>query len=317
MSDFRLSKPVAFMVFNRPDTTGRVFEEIRRARPPRLLVVADGPRPGRPEDAEKCSRVREIIDSVDWDCEILRNYADENMGCRTRMSSGLDWVFHTVEEAIILEDDCLPHPTFFRYCQELLNKYRDDERISIINGSNFQFGKNSTEYSYYFSCYQLIWGWASWRRSWKMNDVNMSLWPKVRDGKWLEEILDIRRARKHWTRMFEKVYQNEIDTWDFQWVFSCWINGLLSITPCENLVSNIGFAPDALHTRGNSPLASIPTREMEFPLKHPEFQIRNREADSFTERTAFSKPYYMKVIRGLKSRLGRLTHPATGPERKS
>ena len=152
------STPVAFIIFNRPDTTKRVFAEIAKARPPKLLVIADGPRADHPADVEKCAAVRAIIDGVDWDCEVLKNYSDVNLGCKRRVSSGLDWVFDTVEEAIILEDDCLPHPTFFRFCEEMLEKYRDDKRIAMISGDNLQFGRKRTGYSYYFSRYPHIWG---------------------------------------------------------------------------------------------------------------------------------------------------------------
>ncbi|MFM7711944.1 MAG: glycosyltransferase family 2 protein, partial [Microcystis sp.] len=142
-----------------PDTTARVFEAIRQAKPPKLLVVADGPRADRADDIEKCKAARAIIEGVDWDCEVLTNYSDVNLGCKNRVSSGLNWVFDTVEEAIILEDDCVPDPTFFRFCEELLEYYRHDQRIMVISGNNFQFGKKRTGYSYYFSVYTHCWGW--------------------------------------------------------------------------------------------------------------------------------------------------------------
>jgi hypothetical protein len=185
MSNFQIKTPVAFLVFNCPDTTIRVFEEIRCARPPKLLVVADGPRADRPGEADKCQAVRAVIETVDWPCEVLKNYSDVNLGCKIRVSSGLDWVFEQVEEAIILEGDCLPHPTFFRFCEELLETYRDDERIGMISGDNFQFGRKRGDASYYFSRYNHIWGWASWRRAWQHYDRNMAIWPKFRDDHWL------------------------------------------------------------------------------------------------------------------------------------
>ena len=156
--NWQLTTPVVFVIFNRPDTTAKVFEAIRQAKPPKLLVIADGARIDKPGEAKKCAAARAIINQVDWQCEVLTNYSDVNLGCRKRVSSGLDWVFEQVEEAIILEDDCLPHPTFFRYCQELLEKYRDDEHIMMISGNNFQFGRKRNEYSYYFSHYSHIWG---------------------------------------------------------------------------------------------------------------------------------------------------------------
>jgi hypothetical protein len=185
VNSFQLSTPVAFIIFNRPDTTARVFEAIRRAEPPQLLIVADGPRVDRPSDVERCAAARAVIERVDWDCEVLTNYAEANMGLADRVSSGLDWVFSLCDRAIVLEDDCLPDPSFFRFCDELLDRYRDDERVMAISGDNFQLGRRRTRYSYYLSRYNHCWGWATWRRGWQHYDHRMQLWPLVRDGGWL------------------------------------------------------------------------------------------------------------------------------------
>ncbi|MEN2383889.1 MAG: hypothetical protein KA716_33360 [Gloeotrichia echinulata DEX184] len=158
-----LSTPIGFFIFNRPDLTAQVFEAIRQTKPHKLLVVADGPR--FPEEEEKCLKTREVIKSVDWDCEVLTNFSEINLGCKYRVYSGLDWVFSQVEEAIILEDDCLPTPSFFYFCQTLLQRYRDDERVMHISGNNFQFGQSRTPYSYYFSKYNHIWGWGILEKS--------------------------------------------------------------------------------------------------------------------------------------------------------
>jgi hypothetical protein len=283
MADFQLTTPVAFLIFNRPDTTARVFEAIRQAKPPKLLVVADGPRPDRPDDVEKCKAARAIIDGVDWDCEVLTNYSDVNLGCKSRVSSGLNWVFDTVEEAIILEDDCLPHPSFFQFCEELLEYYRHDQRIMVISGDNFQFGRKRTEYSYYFSRYNHIWGWASWRRAWQYYDLKMKLWQEISDGSWLESILGETQAVKYWTKIFQTAYDNKVDSWDYGWTFACWIQNGLTILPNVNLVSNIGFGADATHTsRAIQSVVNNPVREMSFPLQHPPFITRHFEADRFT-----------------------------------
>jgi hypothetical protein len=183
MTDWKLSTPVAFLIFNRATTTERVFAEIARAKPRQLLLIADGPRPDREEEADRCAATRAIVDQVNWDCQVLKNYADCNLGCKKRVSSGLDWVFRNVEEAIILEDDCLPHPTFFRFCQEMLEKYRSDTRIMQICGFNALYEQQSLPYSYYFSKFGPIWGWASWRRAWEHYDVDMKLWPLVKREK--------------------------------------------------------------------------------------------------------------------------------------
>lgn len=283
MADFQLTTPVAFLIFNRPDTTARVFEAIRQAKPPKLLVVADGPRPDRADDVEKCKAARAIIEGVDWDCEVLTNYSDVNLGCKKRVSSGLDWVFSLVEEGIILEDDCVPDPTFFRFCEELLEYYRHDWRIMVISGNNFQFGKKRTGYSYYFSVYTHCWGWATWRRAWQYYDGEMKHWSQVRDGNWLESILVESQAVKYWTKIFQTTYDNKNDSWAYRWTFSCWIQNGLTILPNVNLVSNIGFGEDATHTSSSkSRVANLPVKEINFPLKHPPFLLRHVEADNFT-----------------------------------
>lgn len=301
MTDFQLTTPVAFLIFNRPDTTARVFEAIRQAKPPQLLVVADGPRPDRADDIEKCKAARAIIEGVDWDCEVFTNYSDINLGCKNRVSSGLNWVFDTVEQAIILEDDCLPHPSFFRFCQELLDYYRDDKRIMAISGDNFQFGRKRTEYSYYFSCYNHIWGWASWRRAWQYYDVKMRLWQEIRDGNWLESILGESQSVKYWTKILQTYYDHKIDTWDYPWTFACWIQNGLTILPNVNLVSNIGFREDATHTIGSkSRVANLPVKEMNFPLKHPPFLMRHVEADDFTQRNDYNLSLFTRLNNRLK-----------------
>lgn len=300
-----VQKPVAFLVFNRPDTTARVFEAIRKARPPKLLVVADGPRTDKPGEAERCAAVRRIIDGVDWTCEVLKNYSDVNLGCKQRVSSGLEWVFNTVEEAIILEDDCLPHPTFFPFCEELLDRYRNDERVAMISGDNFQFGQRRTEYSYYFSIYPHIWGWASWRRTWKMYDVDMRSWPEVRDGGWLHDIFGDARTVRYWTGIFDRAYRNEIDTWDYQLAFSLWIQAGLIILPNVNLVSNIGFGEGASHTNSGNIVANMPAEPMALPLRHPHFVVRNAQADRYTYRIQYEPGLFLKV----KLKLGLFTPP--------
>ncbi|MDT8317002.1 MAG: glycosyltransferase family 2 protein [bacterium] len=279
-----LTTPVAFIIFNRPETTKKVFETIRVASPSKLLVIADGPRLDKTGEAQRCEDARKIIEGVDWDCEILKNYSDTNMGCKKRVSSGLDWVFKNVGEAIILEDDCVPHPTFFRYCEEMLVKYRHDERVMSISGANFQFGRKRTDYSYYFSQYSIIWGWASWRRAWEKYDVNMSLWPEIKAGNWLYDIFPDKGVRKYWIGAFDGVFKCKIDTWDYQFEFACLVNNGLSIIPKINLVSNIGFGADATRTKEICKVSNIPVEKMDFPLNDPPFVIRDKKADNLTER---------------------------------
>jgi hypothetical protein len=282
-----MKTPIAFLIFNRPDTTEKVFTRIREAKPPKLLVVADGPRLDRIGEAQKCALTRAIIDRVDWECEVITNYSDINLGCKYRVSSGIDWIFQQVDEAIILEDDCLPDLSFFRYCEELLERYRDDTRIMFISGDNFQFGRKSTNDSYYFSrCINNtppIWGWATWRRSWQHYDVDLKLWKTIQDDNWLEDILEDRKIVKLWKQRFQSIYDKSFDTWDFQLVFACWTQSGLIIQPNVNLISNIGYGSEATHSKTLlTEFANMLVEPMSFPMKHSEFMIRDAKADRYS-----------------------------------
>lgn len=309
MSEFKLTTPVAFIIFNRPDTTERVFAEIAKAKPTKLLVVADGARTNKVGEADRVAATRAIIERVDWDCEVLTNFSDINLGCKHRVSSGIDWVFSQVEEAIILEDDCLPDPTFFRFCQEMLERYKHDQRIGMISGDNFQFGARRNNDSYYFSKYVHIWGWATWRDRWQESyDVDMKLWLAIRDEGRVLDIVSNQREALYWGAIFEKVYKNKIDTWDYQWVFANWIHSRVSVVPNENLISNIGFArADATHTTGSGEEADMPVVNIKFPLKHPHMILRSLLADKFeyekfNKRSIF-KRIYNKVLGVVKIKL--------------
>ena len=274
-----VSTPVAFIIFNRPDLTQIVFEAIRQAQPKKLLVVADGAR--FPEEIEKCQRARDIIKQVDWECEVLTNFSGPNMGCKLRVSSGLDWVFSQVEEAIILEDDCLPSPSFFSFCQTLLERYRYDERVMHISGDNFQLDQIRSQYSYNFSRYPHIWGWATWRRAWQHYDVDMRLWIDFQSSSLFRAMFDTNYEWLYWSDIFNSVYIGEIDTWDYQWYFCCWLQSALSIEPSVNLVSNLGFRWDATHVKEENPLAKLPVSEI-LSIVHPAIVTRNNAADKYT-----------------------------------
>ena len=250
--------PVAFFGFNRPDCTKVVFEEIRRYRPEKLFLVADGPRLSVPTDKLRCEAVREIMKSVDWDCEVKTNFSDENLGCKKRMASGIDWVFSQVEEAILIEDDCVPCPDFFRFCSELLVRYRNDPKIVHIAGTNFQAGRLRGDASYYFSRFVHIWGWASWRRAWQHYDVGMLSWPQAKKEKWLSKLYSDPLECKFWNDSFEQVYAGKFDTWDTQWAYACWRADGIGIIPNVNLVTNIAPAPMPRIPKGRSALWRFP-----------------------------------------------------------
>jgi len=233
--------PVAFLVFNRPDTTEQVFASIRQAQPETLLLVADGPRESHPGEVELCATVRGIIEQIDWPCRVLKNFSDVNMGCKERVSSGLDWVFSEVEEAIILEDDCLPHPDFFPFCQEMLVRYRDDERVMMIGGTNYLLDRLDIKESYFFSRYYAIWGWATWRRAWAKYDIAMQGWERFKQEEQIKSYYSQRFMQRHLEYTFDLAHTNRINTWDIQWFYTCLFNNGLSIVSKVNLISNIGL----------------------------------------------------------------------------
>lgn len=302
MPNFQLTTPIAFIIFNRADTTKRVFAEIAKARPPMLLVVGDGPRANRSGEAEKVAATRAIIERVDWDCEVLTNFSEVNLGCKQRVSSGIDWVFEQVETAIFLEDDCLPDPTFFRFCQEMLERYRHDQRIGMISGDNFQFGRRRNDDSYYFSKHVHVWGWATWRDRWAGSyDVAMARWPRIRDEGWLGDMVGNRREAAYWQNIFERVHRGEINSWAYQWVFANWVEGRMSVLPAVNLISNVGFDENATHTHGASIYANMKVEPMDFPLRHPEIVLPHREADSYTSQGMFNSSLSHRVLQKLRT----------------
>lgn len=275
----QLETPVVLIIFNRPDTTQVVFNEIKLARPKQLFVIADGARPDRPNEAERCTQTRDIVKHIDWECEVYTDFSDVNLGCKQRISSGLDWVFERVETAIILEDDCLPHASFFAYAQQLLDKYRHDERIMGISGTKALPDDIGVEDSYYFSRYAYIWGWATWRRAWSLFDKDMKAWPSMRTRNELLPILHDIEMVKYWDREFEETYKGNIDSWAYPWLLSCWVHDGAFIMPRVNMISNIGFGDQATHTIEADHLANIPVEEMKFPLVHPTDVMKNQKLD--------------------------------------
>jgi hypothetical protein len=286
----QLDIPVVFLVFNRPELTSRVFARIRDARPTTLFVVADGPRPDHPGDAEKCRRVRElIIRGVDWPCEVIRDFSEINLGTARRVPEGITNAFHMVTEAVILEDDCLPDPTFFPFCAELLERHRDDPRVGQIAGDSFLEDYLPTSSSYYFTQYAYCWGWATWRRAWRLYDHTMSHWRGEEAATWLKERFPTRSEQRYWEYVLAATAAGKIAAWDYRWTISLWANRCVNVAPAVNLVKNIGFGPEATNTfDGNSPDAFA----MKFPLRHPAALIRDESADEEAGRRVFRLPSF-------------------------
>jgi hypothetical protein len=269
--------PVAFFIFNRPIPTRRVFDEIAKLKPAILLITADGPR--HAADVPLCAACLEIVSRIDWPCDVRRNYSAVNLGVRKRMYTGIDWVFSQFERAILLEDDCLPEPTFFPYCTQLLDRYENDERVMMISGTNMQPQLRWNRDSYFFSVMTHIWGWATWRRAWQHYNAEMPDWPSDVAGGFPGDFVPSQNAARFYCQMMNDTYTGNLVAWGLAWMYAAWKRRALTILPAVNLISNIGFGPDATHTRKVDPFAALPTCPMEFPLVHPEEVVACSEAD--------------------------------------
>ena len=289
-----LTTPVLFLIFNRLDVTKQVFQAIREAKPPRLYIAADGARSDRLDEDKVVNEVRNyVLNNIDWDCEFSTLFRDDNLGCKYAVSGAIDWFFENEEMGIILEDDCLPHPDFFHFCDNLLKKYAADERVLVITGNNFQDGQKRSPASYYFSKYNHCWGWATWRQAWALYDGDIPFWDEWAQSRdWVNKTPDP-VERKYWKKIFNRVRADQIDSWDYPWTASVWHKGGLTATPNVNLVSNIGFGPDSTHTASrDSPLAAMATGVLG-EITHPETISQDQSADRY----AFDHTFGGKALR--------------------
>jgi len=275
---------VLFLTYKRFSTAEIVFQAIRSAKPPKLYFASNAAKLQNKNEVKQVEKVRSLLDLIDWPCKVYKLIHVNHLSVKYSISSAIDWFFQHEEEGIILEDDCVPHPTFFAFCDQLLERYRHDSRIAMINGFNCSQSKkiNINNDSYFFTKNVSIWGWASWRRAWLLYDVNMKEWPNV-DRLFIEDILKYRISKIIWLYFFGNTYNNKIDTWDFQWVFSIWSNSMMAISPKENLVQNIGFSEEATHTKYSDIYSKIISVAMKLPLKHPKFILRDRITEAHEE----------------------------------
>lgn len=278
-----LETPVLFLIFNRPENTSQVFEGIRKARPKRLFVAADGPREHKKGEIEICRQARLIATSVDWECEVKTLFRKKNLGCKVAVSSGISWFFEQVEFGIILEDDCKPDSSFFTFCEKMLSHYHNDSRVMMICGTNYLSYEISSkiEDSYFFANYYPIWGWATWKRAWSLYDVEMKNWNRFKNTKQLYWLFSNPEISKYYESMFDLI-ENGFDTWDIQWWFTCIFQSGLSIIPKYNLISNIGVIGTHSSTQGdyriNMPVYPLDEGE----IKHPLFVVTDKYLNEMT-----------------------------------
>jgi len=253
-----LKTPVLFLIFNRPDVTEEVFAEIRKARPEKLFVAGDGPR--TEQEKNLCEQARKIVEKVDWECEVKTLFRENNLGCQKAVSSAIDWFFEEIEEGIILEDDCVPSESFWRYCEELLEYYREDARVMHVTGHSYVMPKHIKNDSYYFSAIQFCWGWATWRRAWRYFDVEMKNYAELERG--IKNTFPEKYQQDYWLNILKRVNSGEINSWAYIWTFNIMAQGGLCATSVKNQITNIGFGKEATHTKGNRALANQERHEI-------------------------------------------------------
>ena len=315
MSNTRYNIPVLIMAFNRANITQEIFNAVKKVKPKQLFMFVDGPRATKLGEDKQCEEVRNIIKQVDWDCEIKTLFLEKNAGIQGVMSGptqALNWFFENVEMGIVLEDDCLPDPSFWPYMEEMLNKYKDDERVMHISGNNFQYGIKrgaDNNASYYFSIYPSSWGWATWKRAWKHFDPKLKTFPQFRDENKIARMTEEKDTQKVWLETFRKEYYGEWKTWDYEWVYAIWSQGGLSIIPNVNLIKNIGFGEQATFNFSTEhEYANMPTENI-LPITHPKEIKPNIEADRFVFETTFlyKKPLKRKIEDFIFRKLSRRT----------
>lgn len=285
--------PVLFVIFNRPETTKKVFEAIIKYQPLELYVAADGPRANKPGEKEKCEEARKITEKIDWPCKVKRLYRDKNLGCKYAVSGAVEWFFQNVEEGIILEDDCLPNQSFFSFCEKMLEMYKDNESVMHISGSSFLPDKFLSEDGYFFSKYPLIWGWASWRRAWAKYRVSLEDWRQEINSQIFQNLGKIEKL--YWANNFELVRRGILNTWDYQWVYTLFKNEGIAINSEQNMIENIGFRENATHTTN---FMSILTKYEISQSKPDVIEIHKKpvvEIDGFNDRYLAKKIFFINV----------------------
>lgn len=289
-----MKTPVVLIIYHRPELMINVIESLRSVRPSKIFVIADGPKDK--SDEIRCDETRNLIKSIDWKCNIYKNYSSKNLGLRKRVVTGLNWVFSKVDRAIILEDDLKINKSFYRFCEEMLERYKNDKKIISVAGNNFLFGRHNITEGYFFSRYIHSWGWATWRRAWKLYDDKMTDWPKVKESGELKNKIKNPFIYLYWTNRFDLTYKRLVNSWAYCWTYTSFINNKLTIVPSVNLVSNIGIGSRATHTMDKNKVMNVPTKTVNFPLKHPMVVKRDGVADSITEWTLYVTP---RIIAGL------------------
>ncbi|RIK51535.1 hemolytic protein HlpA-like protein [Candidatus Microgenomates bacterium] len=298
-----MQTPVVLFIYKRASNLKAFCKILKNLDIKNIYIVSDGAKSIEYRVRVEKTR-RELESLINWSCNVQKNYSDINLGLKERFRTGINWVFEHTDRAIFIEDDCIPDPSFFTYCDELLEKYKDDKRIISITGNNFQPRKNQVKDSYYFSRYPHVWGWATWKRVWDQYDSDIVDWPKLRSSGWLDKLFPDRFfTRKFWTYIFDRLHSEKINTWDYQLTYLSLKNSGFNIVPSVNLVSNVGYGDDATNIKQKNKTIAVPAKKITFPLKHPKNVVYNDRADKYIEELVYLNPLG-KVSLFIKSLLG-------------
>ena len=303
---YQTESAVLFVIFKRPETTKLVFDQIRNARPKKLYIAADGPRPGFNDEKILCEQTRETVSNVDWECVVKTRFNEKNEGCKYGVSAAINWFFSNEQEGIILEDDCLPAKSFFKFCDTMLEKYRYDTRVRHITGCNLQFGKKWGDASYYFSNRVHVWGWASWKRVWDDYDIKLAKYDDTQITEVITNIYNDDLVTEAWAKIYLDVKSDKVNSWAYPLDFVNFFNNGLVIIPNQNLISNIGFNAGATNTLDKCSIyANIPSVEMD-EISHPVFVVPQKQADLSIINRDFDIEKKRRKQNSMKQRIKRL-----------
>ena len=299
MSDERFDVPILFLIYRQPEITSATFERIRQMKPSRLYIGADGPRKNMPSEEEECELTRQVVDCIDWDCSVKKRFLPKNVGLKVAVSGAIDWFFSEVNEGIILEYDCLATPSFFYFCQAMLNRYRNDERVFCITGDNIQNGIWRGDGDYYFSNLFGCWGWATWKGSWSHWKPNLPNYERFRSENYIANVLLSEKSRKYWIEKFDDIHVGRnTTTWAFCFLYAQLSQGGLCVVPNRNLVSNIGFNKEGTHAKNpDHPLSNLQSYALNSYVA-PAFKLPHIEADELLTRIASSVSIQKAVTNG-------------------
>ncbi|PAV09382.1 hypothetical protein [Methanocorpusculum parvum] len=291
------STPILLIIFKRPDTTREVFNSIRKIRPNKLYIAADGPRSHKIGESELCNETRKIISLIDWKCDVYTLFQDNNLGCANAVRQAITWFFSYEEEGIILEDDCVPSTSFYLFCQKMLNIYKNDNQIMMISGYNPVSKQLSHPKSHYFSRWANIWGWATWKDRWELYNISFKGWDSYRPIFLKDKYFDnISEFRELYLYEFDlNSLSSDSSAWSWAWNYTLFSTDGLCVVPSSNLINNIGEV--GVHSNGRkTSLLNLETTEIDLTkLESQTDVVADKEYDEIriTHRIHDNKPLYL------------------------